>query len=304
MSRLGNVGGRLYRGEVSFDFVGRQKLWYSISGLILVLSLVGLFARGLNFSVDFKGGSVIQFPATSATSLMQVQNAVSDTGDGEGAIVQHVGSGNSATWQVQTGKLNYSQGQEVQSTLSRELGVPQTEISVNFVGASWGGQISQKALQALIAFLIVIVIYLSIAFEWRMAVAALIALAHDIVITIGVYALAGFQVSPATRDRAADHPGLLAVRHGGRLRQGPGEHRRPARVGPKHLQPGRQPGPEPDPGPVDQHLDHRAAAGGRDPVHRRRAAGRRRTERPRPGAVHRHAVRHLLLHLHRHPGAR
>ena len=198
MSRLGNVGGRLYRGEVSFDFVGRQKLWYSISGLILVLSLVGLFARGLNFSVDFKGGSVIQFPATSATSLMQVQNAVSDTGDGEGAIVQHVGSGNSATWQVQTGKLNYSQGQEVQSTLSRELSVPQSEISVNFVGASWGGQISQKALQALIAFLIVIVIYLSIAFEWRMAVAALIALAHDIVITIGIYALAGFQVAPAS----------------------------------------------------------------------------------------------------------
>jgi preprotein translocase subunit SecF len=198
MSRLGNVGGRLYRGEVSFDFVGRQKLWYSISGLILVVSLVGLFVGGLNFSVDFKGGSVIQFPATSATSLMQVQNAVGDTGDGEGAIVQHVGSGNSATWQVQTGKLNYAQGQQVQSTLSRELGVPQSEISVNFVGASWGGQISQKALQALIAFLIVIVIYLSIAFEWRMAVAALIALAHDIVITIGIYALAGFQVAPAS----------------------------------------------------------------------------------------------------------
>ena len=198
MSRLGNVGGRLYRGEVSFDFVGRQKLWYSISGLILVISLIGLFVGGLNFSVDFKGGSVIQFPASSATSIMQVQQAVGDTGDGEGAIVQHVGSGNSATWQVQTGKLSYAQGQQVQSTLSRELGVPQSEISVNFVGASWGGQISQKALQALIAFLIVIVIYLSIAFEWRMAVAALIALAHDIVITIGIYALAGFQVAPAS----------------------------------------------------------------------------------------------------------
>jgi preprotein translocase subunit SecF len=99
---------------------------------------------------------------------------------------------------VQTGKLNYSQGLTVQSTLSKELGVPQSKISVNFVGASWGSQISQKALQALIAFLIVIVIYLSIAFEWRMAVAALVALAHDIVITVGVYALAGFPVSPAT----------------------------------------------------------------------------------------------------------
>ncbi len=198
MSRLGNVGGRLYRGEVSFDFVGRQKLWYMISGLILLLSLVGLFGRGLNFTVDFKGGSVIKFPATSATSISKVQSAVSATGDGQGAIVQQVGSGSSATWQVQTGKLDYAQGLQVQSKLAHELGIPQSNVSVNFVGASWGSQISQKALEALIAFLIVIVIYLSIAFEWRMALAALIALVHDIVITVGIYALAGFQVSPAT----------------------------------------------------------------------------------------------------------
>jgi preprotein translocase subunit SecF len=198
MSRLGNVGGRLYRGEVSFDFVGRQKLWYTISGLILLLSLVGLFGRGLNFTVDFKGGSVLKFPATSAASISQVQRAVSATGDGQGAIVQQVGSGTSATWQVQTGKLTYTQQNQVQSSLAHQLGIPQSKISVSFVGASWGGQISQKALQALIAFLIVIVIYLSIAFEWRMALAALIALVHDIVITVGIYALAGFQVSPAT----------------------------------------------------------------------------------------------------------
>ena len=198
MSTLGNFGGRLYRGEISFDFVGRQKLWYMISGLILLLSLVGLFTRGLNFSVDFKGGSVITLPASSATSLSQVQNAVGATGDGKGAIVQKVGSGSSATWQVETGKLSYAQGNTVQADLAKQLSVPQSEISVNFVGASWGSQISQKALQALIAFLVVIVIYLSIAFEWRMAVAALIALAHDIVITVGVYALAGFEVAPAT----------------------------------------------------------------------------------------------------------
>jgi preprotein translocase subunit SecF len=127
-----------------------------------------------------------------------VQSAVTAAGDGQGAIVQHVGSGTSATWQVQTGKLDYSQGLRVQSTLAKELGVPQSKVSVNFVGASWGSQISQKALQALIAFLVVIVIYLSIAFEWRMAVAALVALAHDIVITVGIYALAGFEVSPAS----------------------------------------------------------------------------------------------------------
>ena len=304
MSRLGTFGGRLYRGEVSFDFVGRQKLWYTISGLILLLSLVGLFGRGLNFTVDFKGGSVIQFPATSASSISQVQRAVSGTGDGQGAIVQHVGSGSSATWQVQTGKLDYAQGQQVQSTLSKELGIPQSQISVNFVGASWGSQISQKALQALIAFLIVIVIYLSIAFEWRMAVAALIALVARHRDHRGRVRAGRLPGRPRHRDRAADHPRLLALRHRGRLRQGPGEYRRPARVGPQHLQPGRQPGPQPDPGPVHQHLGDRAAAGGRDLVHRRRAAGRRGAERPGPGAVHRHAVRHLLLHLHRHPGAR
>ena len=127
-----------------------------------------------------------------------MQNAVSGTPAGSNAIVQQVGSGSSASWQVQTGKLPFSQQQVVQATLSRDLGIPQNEISVNFVGASWGSEITQKAAEALIAFLIVIVIYLSIAFEWRMATAALVALAHDIVITIGVYALAGFQVSPAT----------------------------------------------------------------------------------------------------------
>ena len=197
MSRLGNIGGRLYRGEVSIDFVGRQKLWYSISGLILVLSLIGLFTRGLNFTVDFKGGSVFKFPV-GHSSITDVQHAVSSSDAGSNAIVQQVGSGASANWQVQTGKLPYSQQTQVQATLSRDLGVPQDRISINFVGASWGSDITHKAIEALIAFLVVIVIYLSIAFEWRMAVAALVALAHDIVITTGVYALAGFEVSPAT----------------------------------------------------------------------------------------------------------
>jgi len=197
MSRLGTIGGRLYRGEVSFDFVGRQKLWYSISGAILVLSLIGLFARGLNFSVDFKGGSVFKFPVSSS-SISQVRSAAASGGAGQDTIVEKVGSGSSAQWQVQTGKLPYAQQTHVQNTIAHDLGIPASKISVSFVGASWGSQISQKAIQALIAFLIVIVIYLSIAFEWRMAVAALIALAHDIVITVGVYALAGFEVSPAT----------------------------------------------------------------------------------------------------------
>ena len=86
MSALGQIGGRLYRGEVSINFVGRQRLWYAISGLILVISIVAVLVRGLVFSVDFKGGAVFTFPSSS-TSLSQVQNAV-DAGGVSGAIVQ------------------------------------------------------------------------------------------------------------------------------------------------------------------------------------------------------------------------
>jgi preprotein translocase subunit SecF len=199
MASLRGLGGRLYRGEVRVEFVARQRLWYTISGAILVVSAVALIVFGLNFSVDFKGGSVYQFAAGNST-ISQVRQTVGGAGGGSDAIVQKVTplGGGGAKWQVQTHPLTVKQQNSVQSAISHQFGVPENAIAVTSIGASWGSQISQKAAEALIAFLIVIVIYLSIAFEWKMAVAALIALAHDIVITIGVYALAHFQVSPAS----------------------------------------------------------------------------------------------------------
>ena len=106
--------------------------------------------------------------------------------------------GASAQWQAQTAPLTIAQTQHVQNSLAKELGLNRQHHQHAFVGPTWGSQISSKAIEALIAFLIVIVIYLSIAFEWKMAVAAFIALLHDIIITVGIYALAGFEVSPAT----------------------------------------------------------------------------------------------------------
>jgi preprotein translocase subunit SecF len=199
MSALGGIGGRLYRGEVSVEFVGRQRLWYTISGVILAVSIIALVVFGLNFSVDFKGGSVFQFPA-GTTSISQVRSTVSGAGGGGDAIVQHVenAQNHTASWTVQTHQLTPAQRNAVQDAIARTFRLTPGQISVQYVGASWGSQISRKAMQALIAFLVVIVIYLSIAFEWKMAAAALIALAHDIVITVGVYALLGFQVSPAS----------------------------------------------------------------------------------------------------------
>src|SRR6266480_2649535 len=195
MSAIGQLGGRLYRGEVSFDFVGRKRLWYAVSGLILLVSIVAVLVRGLSFSVDFKGGAIFTFPSSS-TSVSQVQNAV-ESGGVSGAIVQQT-HGQKNGWQIQTKSLTGPQTVALEKTLSSKLGVNSNDITVTTVGPSWGSQISGKALEALIAFLIVIVIYLSIAFELRMAIAAFVALLHDLVIATGIYALAGFQVSPAT----------------------------------------------------------------------------------------------------------
>jgi preprotein translocase subunit SecF len=195
MSRLGSIGGRLYRGEVSYDFVGHKRRWYAISGAILLISVVALLVLHLNFSVDFRGGAVFQFTAPSATQT-QVEDTVSQEGV-DGAVVQQLtGKLGNRSWQVQTDSLTSQQTGMVESALTSKLGAQ--NMSTSFVGASWGGQITTKAVQALIAFLIVIVLYLSIAFEWKMAVAAFVALIHDLVIATGVYALTGFQVSPAT----------------------------------------------------------------------------------------------------------
>jgi preprotein translocase subunit SecF len=193
MSRITEVGGRLYRGEISINFVDRRKMWYSISAVILLISIVAVFVRGLDFSVEFKGGATFQFNAPAA-SISQVQTAVNDAGV-PSATVQHV-TGAQVNYQVQTKDLSPQVQQQVINDLESKAGA--TNVNVQFVGPSWGSQITNKAIQALIAFLIVIVIYLSIAFEWKMAVAAFVALLHTIVITVGVYALAGFQVSPAT----------------------------------------------------------------------------------------------------------
>ena len=195
MSRLGQIGGRLYRGEVSYDFVGRKRRWYAISGAILLISIVALFARGLDFSVDFKGGAVFQFSAPAATQT-QVQNTVSHTGVSGAVVQQLTGKLGNKSWQVQTNSLTSQETFTVENALTSQLDAK--DVSTSFVGASWGSQITTKAVEALITFLIVIVLYLSIAFEWKMAVAAFVALIHDLVIATGVYALTGLQVSPAT----------------------------------------------------------------------------------------------------------
>lgn len=193
----GGIAGRLYRGEVSVNFVRRQRMWYTISGVILLISVVALLVGGLNFSLDFKGGSSFTFPSNSTTTLDAIPRVVTQAGGGD-ASVQQVTTPLAHNWTVQTATLSSAATQQVASALEQAFHITQSNMQIQLVGPTWGSQITSKAIEALIIFLVVIVIYLSIAFEWRMAAAAFVALLHDIVITVGVYALAGFSVSPTS----------------------------------------------------------------------------------------------------------
>ena len=193
MSKLGAFGARLYRGEVSFDFVGRKKLWYTLSGVILILAAIGLFGRGLNLGIEFKGGA--EFQVVSQTDSVEEAKAVAVAAGVENPIVTQLGNG---TVRVQTPDLSEEVRNTIVANLASELGVAESEVRVQIVGPSWGSDITGKAINALIVFLVLVSLFLAVAFEWRMAVAALIALLHDVVITVGIYALTGFEVTPST----------------------------------------------------------------------------------------------------------
>ncbi|GAA2090396.1 protein translocase subunit SecF [Actinomadura alba] len=196
MSRLGHLGGRLYRGEVSIDFVGKQKLWYLISGLILVISIVSLSTLGLNRGIEFKGGSVFQFKAPTSTSTSDVRSTIKDAGVvHDDPIVQSTSTG----WRVQTESLDSAGVAKVQQAVTQKYGLRSaSDVAVQTVGASWGADVSKKAFQGLMIFMLLVVAYLWIAFEAKMALAAVIALAHDILITVGVYSLVQFEVTPGS----------------------------------------------------------------------------------------------------------
>jgi preprotein translocase subunit SecF len=200
MAVFGGIAGRLYRGQVSVNFVGRKRLWYAISGLILVVCVAAVLIKGLNFSLEFKGGASFTFPATASTSQNEISRVVTAAGGGDSTVQSTASAIGSVahSWTAQTGALSTTVTQQVAAALDKAFGIPASRMNIELVGPTWGSQITSKAIEALIVFLIVIVIYLSIAFEWRMAVAAFVALIHDIVITIGVYALTGWQVSPTS----------------------------------------------------------------------------------------------------------
>ena len=194
MSKLSGLGGRLYSGETSFDFIGNRRRWYSISAVFILLSIGALVIQGLHLGIEFKGGSSYTVNK-SGISIEQARASVADAGIPGEIIVQKIGNDKV---RIQTGALSSEQSKAVESALTTTFGVTLESIDTQLVGPSWGKEITKKALYGLIAFLLVIMLFLAMAFEPKMAISAIVAVIHDVFITVGIYALVGFDVTPAT----------------------------------------------------------------------------------------------------------
>lgn len=200
MGRISTFGQNLYEGRISFDFVGRRKLWYAISAAIILVAALGFILRGFNYGVEFKGG--VEFTATvqkaDTATADAMREAVEEAGvpDLGEATVTTSGGGGAELIRIQTKPLTQDETSTIKESL---LEGGATEVSQNLIGPTYGKQVANKAVTGLAVFLVLVVIFIWAYFrEWRMSVAGIVALAHDLVITVGVYAWSGFEVTPAT----------------------------------------------------------------------------------------------------------
>ncbi len=194
MSKFSGLGGRLYRGETSVNFIGRRRRWYALSGFFVLLSIGALFVQGLQLGIEFKGGSSFTVN-TSNPSVSQAREAVAEAGISSEAIIQLLGDDKV---RVQTQALEPAENNALQDALAAKFSISAANIDTQIIGPSWGKEITRKALYGLFGFLIVVMIYLTMALEPKMAISAIIAVLHDVFITVGIYALVGFDVTPAT----------------------------------------------------------------------------------------------------------
>ncbi len=194
MAKLSGIGGRLYRGETSIDFIGKRRRWYAFSTILIIASAVTLFTQGLHLGIEFKGGSSFTVTSNNA-SINTAESALSDAGVTSQNIIQLIGNNKV---RIQTEPLSNVQQNAVQDQLAQKFNVSIESIDSQIIGPSWGKEITRKALYGLFGFLIAVMLYLAMAFEPKMAISAIIAVLHDVFITVGIYALVGFEVTPAT----------------------------------------------------------------------------------------------------------
>jgi preprotein translocase subunit SecF len=194
MSKLTGLGGRLYTGQTSIDIIGKKRRWYAFSGLLILLSLGALTLQGLHLGIEFKGGASYTITKSGA-DLNPALEAISQAEVPGEPIVQSIGQDKI---RVQTGSLTNAQSATLQDALASKYAVSINSIDTQIIGPSWGKEITRKAVYGLLGFILVVMLYLAMAFEPKMAIAAIVAVIHDVFITVGIYALVGFDVTPAT----------------------------------------------------------------------------------------------------------
>ncbi len=205
MGKFSRLGNELYNGRKSYDFVHRRALWYAVTGSIVLLAFAAILLKGLNFGIEFTGGTEFRVPIAGGSS-QQVAEGLRDTVAETGVPGTEQASATTAGDDVliQVEELTRDQADQISEAIRADVGVAPS--GVDEIGASWGSQVAQRAVIGVIVFIVLVLIFIGIYFrEWKMALAALVALIHDVVITVGVYALSGFQVTPSAVT------GLLAI---------------------------------------------------------------------------------------------
>ena len=194
MAKFSGLGGRLYSGETSFNIVENRKRWYSVSAVFLLISLGALIVQGLHLGLEFKGGASFTLNKPNV-SIEQARASVENIEIPGEIIVQKIGD---TKVRIQTGALTSAESTAIETALTTTFGVTAESIDTQLVGPSWGKEITKKALYGLVAFLLAVMLFLTMTFEPKMAIAAIVAVVHDVFITVGIYALVGFDVTPAT----------------------------------------------------------------------------------------------------------
>jgi preprotein translocase subunit SecF len=198
---------KLYQGETNIDFVGRRKLWLTLSGVMLLACAVLLILQGLNYGIEFEGGVSITAPIPTDSALAdadvpEIESAIRETLDPLGATdvqVQVASGAEGRSVIVQTKEIADPEAQqEAVNAVAATVGAPVEDTGSQRIGSKWGGEVTRKALNALVIFMLVVLAFISWRFEWKMAVAAILAMFHDLLITAGVYSLVGFEVTPST----------------------------------------------------------------------------------------------------------
>lgn len=198
--KRGSFFQRLYVGNGALDVIGNRKKFYVFFSVLVLVCIASIVFRGFNFGIDFSGGTKVQLDADGARGTItteQVTQVYTDTLGESPESVQSVGVGDSASIQIRTETLNPNEIARLKSALTSQL-QPEGAISDSAVSGTWGGEVTSQALWALLVFLVLVTIFLALYFELRMAVAALITLFHDVIVTAGIYSLVGFEVTPAT----------------------------------------------------------------------------------------------------------